>query len=167
MTTVYAIGVRPSAGSLVSGRRVLYTQCPGHRSFLSSKVFASFFSISATQESLLSPTRHNGAVRSSSSVRPFRSGQTTVTLPYLHSRRTFSAAQDKHPTMPPRRQLAYIALGSNIGNRLENIEQACRILANHPNFHLRRTSSLYETVPMYVEDQGHFINGVCEVMLPI
>jgi len=28
---------------------------------------------------------------------------------------------------------------------------------------VKRTSSLWETKPMYVMDQGQFINGVCEV----
>lgn len=57
---------------------------------------------------------------------------------------------------------AYIALGSNVGDRLSMIELACREMDRR---HIRviRTSALYESAPMYVEDQGHFINGACEV----
>lgn len=57
---------------------------------------------------------------------------------------------------------AFIALGSNVGDRVEMIERACLEL-NRANIKVKRTSSLFETTPMYVLDQGTFINGVCEV----
>lgn len=63
----------------------------------------------------------------------------------------------------PRR--AYIALGSNVGDRLDMIERACRALDADPDMRVTRTSSLYETEPMYVEDQARFLNGACEVRL--
>lgn len=56
-----------------------------------------------------------------------------------------------------------IALGSNIGDRLACIEDACRALDAEPDIRITRTSSLYETKAMYVEDQAPFLNGVCEV----
>jgi len=62
---------------------------------------------------------------------------------------------------------AYVALGSNVGNRLEMIEKACRALDEDPDISITRTSSLYETDPMYVEDQGRFLNGACEVRLTL
>ena len=57
---------------------------------------------------------------------------------------------------------AYIAFGSNVGDRIENIENACKAL-KRSGFPILRTSHLYETKPMYVEDQNNFINGVCEI----
>lgn len=57
---------------------------------------------------------------------------------------------------------AYIALGSNEGNRIQNIETACHEL-DDAGLQVLRTSNLYETEPMYVEDQPEFINGACEV----
>ena len=57
---------------------------------------------------------------------------------------------------------AYIALGSNIGDRIGAIETACRELDQN-GLRVLRTSSLYETAPMYVEDQDSFLNAVCEV----
>lgn len=57
---------------------------------------------------------------------------------------------------------AFIALGSNIGDRVEMIEKACLEL-DRANIKVKRTSSLFETTPMYVLDQDTFINGVCEV----
>jgi len=58
---------------------------------------------------------------------------------------------------------AYIALGSNVGDRLDMIERACLALDQDPSIKVTRTSSLYETEPMYVEDQARFLNGACEV----
>lgn len=58
---------------------------------------------------------------------------------------------------------AYIALGSNVGDRLEMIEKACQMLSANSNIRILRTSSLYETAPMYVAEQGRFLNGACEV----
>ena len=57
----------------------------------------------------------------------------------------------------------FIALGSNMGDRLQNIENACREMDAQPEIQVLRTSALYETAPMYVEDQDRFLNGVCEV----
>ncbi|MCJ1393064.1 trifunctional dihydropteroate synthetase [Xylographa bjoerkii] len=56
----------------------------------------------------------------------------------------------------------YIALGSNIGNRIGYLEAACRELSR-AGIRVLRTSALYETKPMYVEDQNSFLNAVCQV----
>lgn len=56
---------------------------------------------------------------------------------------------------------AFIALGSNVGDRIEMIEKACREM-DRANIKVKRTSSLFETTPMYVLDQATFMNGVCE-----
>ncbi|RDA96226.1 hypothetical protein CP533_1726 [Ophiocordyceps camponoti-saundersi (nom. inval.)] len=57
---------------------------------------------------------------------------------------------------------AYIALGSNVGDRIGEIEKACREM-DRRGIRVKRTSSLWETSPMYVTDQDQFINGACEV----
>lgn len=59
---------------------------------------------------------------------------------------------------------AYIALGSNLGDRISEIEKACNEM-NRRGIRVKRTSSLWETEPMYVTDQDRFINGACEVSL--
>lgn len=56
-----------------------------------------------------------------------------------------------------------IALGSNVGNKIEEIEKACRAIDEDPDMRIVDTSFLYETKPMYVEDQESFMNGACEV----
>lgn len=55
---------------------------------------------------------------------------------------------------------AYIGFGSNLGDRLENCRKALEALAALPESRLLKTSSLYETDPVGLEDQPSFINGV-------
>ncbi|EGX92659.1 folic acid synthesis protein [Cordyceps militaris CM01] len=57
---------------------------------------------------------------------------------------------------------AYIALGGNLGDRVAEIERACNEMDKR-GINVTRTSSLWETEPMYVKDQDRFLNGVCEV----
>ncbi|WP_075979849.1 2-amino-4-hydroxy-6-hydroxymethyldihydropteridine diphosphokinase [Bacillus massilinigeriensis] len=58
---------------------------------------------------------------------------------------------------------AYIALGSNIGDRYENLRQAINELATNNEIHLENTSSIYETDPVGYEDQDQFLNMVIKV----
>lgn len=56
---------------------------------------------------------------------------------------------------------AFIALGSNIGNRAGYIHDALDDMSSYLN--IVETSHLYETIPMLVTDQPLFLNAVCEV----
>lgn len=58
--------------------------------------------------------------------------------------------------------LVYIALGSNIGDRIAMLDSACREL-DRCGIRVVRTSALYETEPMYLQEQRSFVNGACEV----
>lgn len=58
---------------------------------------------------------------------------------------------------------AFVALGSNIGDRLGTIQEACRRIDASVDMQVIRTSGLWETKAMYVLDQSDFLNGVCEV----
>ncbi len=49
-----------------------------------------------------------------------------------------------------------------MGDRVAMIEEALRAMARR-SINVARTSSLWETEPMYVTNQGRFLNGVCEV----
>jgi 2-amino-4-hydroxy-6-hydroxymethyldihydropteridine diphosphokinase len=52
----------------------------------------------------------------------------------------------------------YIGLGSNMGDRVENLHQALTRLDTL--FQLDQLSPVYETPPKYVEDQSPFLNMV-------
>ncbi|TLD38944.1 folic acid synthesis protein-like protein [Venturia nashicola] len=57
----------------------------------------------------------------------------------------------------------FVALGSNVGDRLNMIERAC-LEMEEEGIQIVRTSGLWETKAMYVEDQANFLNGVCEIV---
>lgn len=61
-------------------------------------------------------------------------------------------------------QTAYIAFGSNIGDRVDNINKAFALLESECSCVVMDTSFLYETPPMYYTEQPAFLNGVCKVM---
>jgi len=58
---------------------------------------------------------------------------------------------------------AYIALGSNVGDRLENLARAISALADVPDTYVQAASNAYESQPAYVVDQPVFANGVVVV----
>ena len=58
--------------------------------------------------------------------------------------------------------VVYIGLGSNLGERRENIHQAIASLKAVDSIEIKKGSSLYETEPEGVEDQPHFLNCALE-----
>jgi 2-amino-4-hydroxy-6-hydroxymethyldihydropteridine diphosphokinase len=56
--------------------------------------------------------------------------------------------------------LVTLALGSNLGDRAENLRRARQALAL--DFQLRVCSRVYETEPAYLADQPRFYNQVCQ-----
>ncbi|WLR50928.1 2-amino-4-hydroxy-6-hydroxymethyldihydropteridine diphosphokinase [Bacillus tianshenii] len=61
------------------------------------------------------------------------------------------------------KHLAYIALGSNVGNREENLLLALQMLSEHSSITINATSSIYETEPVGYTDQPQFLNMVVRV----
>ncbi|KAI5964201.1 FOL1 [Candida pseudojiufengensis] len=57
---------------------------------------------------------------------------------------------------------AFIAVGSNVGDQIRNINEAIGLLS-HYKIRLEATSSLYISKPMYVLNQSDFLNGVIKV----
>lgn len=55
----------------------------------------------------------------------------------------------------------YIALGTNVGEREDNLLQALRLLPES-GVHIRRVSSIYETEPVDYLDQEWFLNMALE-----
>lgn len=56
----------------------------------------------------------------------------------------------------------YLALGSNLGDRLAYLQKALDLL-HRPTLQVKRAASVYETEPMEVTDQPWFLNTVLEV----
>lgn len=59
--------------------------------------------------------------------------------------------------------LAYLGLGSNVGDKEESLRSAVDALDAHVCLRVRETSPVYRTAPQYVEDQDWFLNAVVAV----
>jgi len=55
-------------------------------------------------------------------------------------------------------QVAYVALGANLGERESSLEEAVRRLRAVPGIVVERISSVYETAPVGYADQPSFLN---------
>lgn len=62
------------------------------------------------------------------------------------------------------RHRVYIGIGSNIGNKVDNCQRGIEAVGAVEGCRVVSLSPLYETEPVYFEDQDWFINGVAEVM---
>lgn len=58
---------------------------------------------------------------------------------------------------------SFLSLGSNIGDRFENLRAAVRLLDRHPSIKVANCSSIYETDPVGYEDQDPFLNMAIEI----
>ncbi|MFC1918657.1 2-amino-4-hydroxy-6-hydroxymethyldihydropteridine diphosphokinase [Chloroflexota bacterium] len=56
---------------------------------------------------------------------------------------------------------AYLGLGSNLGNRRENLDRALELLSRR--LQVEQVSSLYDTEPVGNVNQPRFLNAVCRV----
>ncbi|SCZ77676.1 2-amino-4-hydroxy-6-hydroxymethyldihydropteridine diphosphokinase [Acidaminobacter hydrogenoformans] len=58
---------------------------------------------------------------------------------------------------------AFLGLGSNIGDKAENLQEAVRLIGADSRTRVVAKSSLYSTAPVGYLDQDDFVNGVVEV----
>jgi 2-amino-4-hydroxy-6-hydroxymethyldihydropteridine diphosphokinase len=56
---------------------------------------------------------------------------------------------------------AYLSLGSNLGNREDNLDMALKLLGQR--MRLGKVSSIYDTEPLGDSNQPRFLNIACEV----
>ena len=62
-----------------------------------------------------------------------------------------------------RSNLAYLALGSNIGDRFSHLKDAIFLLNKENDIEVVNTSSIYETEPVGYENQDSFLNMVIAI----
>lgn len=60
-------------------------------------------------------------------------------------------------------KVAYIGLGSNIGDRAANLKRALNLLKARQGLKVKKASSLYEAEPVGLKGQPWFLNAVVEV----
>ena len=56
---------------------------------------------------------------------------------------------------------AYLGLGSNLGNRQDNLDKTLNLLSQR--LRVRQVSSIYDTEPVGNVNQPRFLNSVCQV----
>ena len=56
----------------------------------------------------------------------------------------------------------YLSLGSNLGNRQANLDQALKLMTER--MRLGKVSSIYDTEPVGMTNQPRFLNLACEVI---
>lgn len=78
-------------------------------------------------------------------------------------------APDSDVSIPPPREdrpaaIAYLGLGSNLGDRLAYLRRAVEMLSADPRVELVRASSVYETAPIGgPPDQGPYLNAAITI----
>lgn len=60
-------------------------------------------------------------------------------------------------------KIAYISLGSNMGDKVASLKQAVLLLQQHPSIIVTKVSSIYDTDPVGYEEQDVFMNIVVEI----
>jgi len=63
--------------------------------------------------------------------------------------------------METERTEAYLGLGSNLGNRQENLNKALRYLSQR--LQVKKVSSIYDTEPIGNTEQPRFLNLACQI----
>src|SRR5580698_1912134 len=59
---------------------------------------------------------------------------------------------------------AYIALGSNLGDRAQHLDQALQFLGQSPDVSVTKVSAYHETAPVGgPADQGNYLNAAAEL----
>ena len=59
--------------------------------------------------------------------------------------------------------IVFLSLGSNLGDRLSNLEEAISLISKTKNIDMLVKSKIYETSPMENLDQDNFLNQVIQV----
>lgn len=57
----------------------------------------------------------------------------------------------------------HLGLGSNVGNRYQNIRSAIEMLENHKKINLIKESNIYQTTPYGYIEQPDFLNNVIHI----
>lgn len=81
--------------------------------------------------------------------------QNSFAVPWLSS---YHSSSDASIEVHSPEQEVVIALGSNVGNRLSNFDEALQLMKSS-GIQITRHACLYETAPAYVTDQPRFLNS--------
>jgi 2-amino-4-hydroxy-6-hydroxymethyldihydropteridine diphosphokinase len=66
--------------------------------------------------------------------------------------------------------IAYIGVGSNLGDKIKNCVEAIQFIHSHPDCEVLRISSFYETEPLSlkkIETEGWYVNCAIKIRTPL
>jgi dihydroneopterin aldolase/2-amino-4-hydroxy-6-hydroxymethyldihydropteridine diphosphokinase len=109
----------------------------------------------ATEIMEMSPLVNKISVKIEKTSPPIKENLESVGIRYVLDRADYEGKRSKAAGRD-----VYLSLGSNMGSREDNLRKAVGIIDSNPDFDLIRVSSIYETEPMYFEDQDYFYNIV-------
>ncbi len=58
---------------------------------------------------------------------------------------------------------AFIAIGSNLGDKVDNCKRAVALVTGHEGVHFKNISGFYETAPVDMDSDHLFVNAVFEI----
>uniref|UniRef100_A0A7N0T5U1 Pterin-binding domain-containing protein n=1 Tax=Kalanchoe fedtschenkoi TaxID=63787 RepID=A0A7N0T5U1_KALFE len=97
------------------------------------------------------------AIKLSSLLSGYPSSSARKSCRGLYSR-LFCSATDTVVQVCSEEQEVVIALGSNVGDRVHNFDEALQLM-KRSGVQITRHACLYETAPAYITDQPHFLNS--------
>ena len=103
----------------------------------------------------ISPLVDKVIVRIEKTSPPIKENLKSVGVEYVLDRKREEKDKSKNKKVD-----VFLSLGSNVGNRENNLRKAVDMIGDNPHISIIKMSSIYETEPMYIKDQDSFYNIV-------
>ncbi len=117
----------------------------------------------------ISPLVEKVSVRIEKTSPPIKENLESVGIEYKRDKKKIESSRrsNKKSGSESDRVDIYISLGSNIGNREDNLRKAVNLINSNPGIRIIKVSSIYETEPMYLKEQNSFYNIVLKARVDI
>jgi dihydroneopterin aldolase/2-amino-4-hydroxy-6-hydroxymethyldihydropteridine diphosphokinase len=105
----------------------------------------------------ISPLVEKVMVRIEKTSPPVKENLKSVGVEYVLDRKREEKDKSKNKKVD-----VFLSLGSNVGDRENNLRKAVDMIGDNPHINILEVSSIYETEPMYLKDQNSFYNVVLQ-----
>lgn len=108
----------------------------------------------------MSPLVEKVTVKIEKTSPPIKENLESVGVEYVLDRKREEKDKSKNNRVD-----VFLSLGSNMGNREDNLRKAVDLIGRSHNINIIKVSSIYETEPMYFKDQDSFYNIVLQAQV--
>jgi dihydroneopterin aldolase/2-amino-4-hydroxy-6-hydroxymethyldihydropteridine diphosphokinase len=108
----------------------------------------------------MSPLVEKVTVKIEKTSPPIKENLESVGVEYVLDRKREEKDKSKNNKVD-----VFLSLGSNMGNREDNLRKAVDLISRSSNINILKVSSIYETEPMYFKDQDSFYNIVLQAQV--